>query len=121
MANPGIGEVAIEIGDQRFRYVLGFYGLAALERRLQMPWPQIIRRAVDGSWGANEILAMFHAGLLQHHEQITEKQAAALLDQCGIEYIVGKIAEGIRLTLPSDGGLPTKPNGGVGTAPIATG
>lgn len=126
MANPVIGEVPLEIGGRRFRFVLGFYGLAALERRKELPWPKIFAKALDGSWGYDDILAIFHAGLMRHHEGISERDAADLLDQCGIEYITQKIGEGVQRSLPQDDGgsepaNPTKPNGGIGIGSIPIG
>ncbi len=39
MANPIKGEVPLEVDGKRYTFVLGTYALAALERRMKMPWP----------------------------------------------------------------------------------
>jgi Phage tail tube protein, GTA-gp10 len=132
MANPIKGEVPLEAGGKRYTFVLGTYALAALERRMKMPWPKLFKRAADGDWGIDEILATVHAGLLRHHRQITEEQVADLIDELGIERINDVLSEAIKLMQPEGGGTagtteamipdnPTKPGNGLGTTSFQTG
>jgi Phage tail tube protein, GTA-gp10 len=121
MANPIKGEVPLEIGGKRYTFVLGTYALAALERRMKMPWPRIFKRASDGEWGIDDVLAVVHCGLLRHHRQVTEEQVADLIDEAGLERINMMIGEGIKLMMPGGGDSsesieanPTKPGNGHG-------
>jgi hypothetical protein len=133
MANPVKGEVPLEVGGKRYTFVLGTYALAALERRMKMPWPKLFKKAADGEWGINEILATVHAGLLRHQRDMTEEQVADLIDQVGIERINEVLGEAIKLMQPegagSDGGTteaalpddPMRPGNGHGTTSYLTG
>jgi hypothetical protein len=100
MANPIKGEVALEVDGRRYMFMLGTYALAALERRLGMPWPKIFKRASEGEWGVAEVLAVVHAGLLRHNPQITEVQVADLIDAAGLDRINEMIGEGLKLMQP---------------------
>jgi tail tube GTA-gp10-like protein len=113
MANPVKGEVPLEVGGQRYTFVLGTYGLAALERRMKMPWPRLIERAREGQWGLDDLLALAHSALLRHHRQITEEQVADLMDEVGPERISEVIAEALKLMQPEGargGGEPIPEN-----------
>ena len=127
MANPVKGEVPLEVGGKSYTFVLGTYALAALERRMKMPWPKLFKKAADGEWGINEILATVHAGLLRHHRDLTEEHVADLIDQVGIERINDMLGEAIKLMQPEGAGSnagtaeatlpedPTRPGNGHGT------
>jgi len=108
MANPIKGEVPIIIGERKYTLVLGTYALAAIERRLKMPWAKVMQRATEGYWGIDETLAAFAAALLRHHRDISEEKAADLIDQAGIEAISEALAEAIKLMQAPSG------NGGGG-------
>src|SRR5262245_51744581 len=125
MANPVKGEVPLEIGGKRYVFVLGSYGLAALERRVKMPWFKFFRRATveGGDWGIDDVLASLHAGLLKHHPYLTEMDVADLIDEAGLATINKAIIESIALMQPDGGGgevagnPPTKGNGfGIGSS-----
>jgi Phage tail tube protein, GTA-gp10 len=128
MANPVKGEVPLEAGGTRYTFVLGTYALAALERRMRTPWTRIFKRAADGEWGIDDVLAIVHCGLLRHHRQMTEEQAADLIDQVGLDGINKLIGEAVRLMQPeaSQGEAqipenPTKPGNGHLTTSYPTG
>src|SRR5262245_8002105 len=121
MANPIKGEVALEVDGKRYTFVLGTYALAALERRMKMPWPRIFKRASDGDWGIDDVLAVVHCGLLRHHRLLTEENVADLIDTVGLERINNMIGEAIKLMQPESTGAaanepipenPTKPGNG---------
>lgn len=129
MANPVKGEVPIELGGRKYTFVLGTYALAALERRMRMPWPRIFKRASDGEWGIDDVLAVVHCGLLRHQRDITEEQVADLIDEVGLERINTIISEAIKLTQPEGGAgaaepipeNPTKPGNGHSMSSYPTG
>lgn len=133
MANPIKGEVPLEVDGKRYTFVLGTYALAALERRMKMQWPKLFKKAADGEWGINEILATVHAGMLRHQRDMTEEQAADLIDQVGLERINEMLGEAIKLMQPDSAGSnantteamlpedPTRPGNGRGTTSYLTG
>jgi Phage tail tube protein, GTA-gp10 len=128
MSNPIKGEVPFEVGGKRYTFVLGTYALAALERRMKMPWPRIFKRATDGEWGIDDVLAVVHCGLLRHHRQLTEEQTADLIDQAGLERVNEMIAEAVKLMQPEssqgDEAIPenpTNPGNGRGMTSYPTG
>jgi hypothetical protein len=129
MANPVKGEVPLEVDGRRYTFVLGTYALAALERRMKMPWPRIFKRASDGEWGIDEVLAIVHCGLLRHHKQMTEEQVADLIDTVGLDRINNVLGEAIKLMQPEGNSAssepipenPTKPGNGHGMSSSPTG
>jgi len=127
MTNPIKGEVPLEIGDKRYTFVLGTYALAALERRMKMPWPRIFKRATDGEWGIDDVLAVVHCGLLRHHRQLTEEQVADLIDIAGLDRINEMIGEAVKLMQPEGQTTepipenPTKPGNGRSMSSYPTG
>jgi hypothetical protein len=81
MANPQNGEIEFQIGGKSYTYLLGTYGLAKLEQRMGKSWPAIMRDVQKDGPSAELTLAIFHCGLLLHHEPMSEKQASILLDE----------------------------------------
>lgn len=123
MANPIKGEVPLEVGGKVYTFQLGTYALAALERRMKMPWPKVFERARDGLMGIDDVLGIVLCGFLRHHRQMTEEQAADIIDEAGMTRINSMITEAIRLMQPEGGQQsgepipenPTKPGNGLGT------
>lgn len=103
MAGPRFDEVPIEIGGKRYRYFLGTYGLKALERSVGQPWPKIIEGAINDGWGFSVALSLFHAGLIFHHETMTERQASLLLDELGIDRFAEVFGEAMKGIAPEEG------------------
>jgi hypothetical protein len=93
------GEVAFEVSGATFKFVLGTYALAALQRRSGVSTMKFFNRA-GTDWGIDDVLAVFHAGLIRHHE-LSEKQAADLIDELGQTKVGEIIAEAVRLAFPS--------------------
>jgi hypothetical protein len=106
MANPVKGEIAVDIGGKRYRYVLGTYALAAIERRMGMPWTSIMQRAMDSGFGFDQALALFHAGLLRYHD-ISEREASDLLDEYTVDKFSELFIEAVKLMMPE--GAPADP------------
>lgn len=99
MANPGNGEVAFEAGDKRYTFVLGTYAQAALQRKTGVPTSKFFNRPPD-EWGASDLLALFHAGLLRHQNDITEVEAADLMDTLGRDKVQDILKEALSLAFP---------------------
>lgn len=113
MANPIKGEVPLEINGRAYTFVLGTYGLAALERRVGMPWIRIFERGGKGEWGIADVLAVVHAGLLKHHRTLTEEQVADLIDAAGLPAITKTINDAFEVAISvgaySGGSEPANP------------
>jgi hypothetical protein len=93
MANPQKGEIDFELGGKTYTYLLGTYGLAKLEQRMGKSWPAIMRDVQKDGPSAELTLALWHCGLLLHHEPITEKQASLLLDELRMPVFWERFAE----------------------------
>jgi hypothetical protein len=128
MANPQKGEIELAIGDKTFTYLLGNYGLAKLEQRFGKPWPAIMRD-VEKNWpSAEHTLALFHCGLLLHHEPMTEKQASILLDEFGMPAFLKQFSDAFPRAFgtaaedkPDPTPPPTKSGNGIGIPSSANG
>lgn len=80
MSNP-LTEVAFTSGETNYTFKLGTHAQAVLERRVKMTAAKFFRRK-DDEWGVDDLLAVFWAGLNRHHN-LTEAQAADLVDDLG--------------------------------------
>jgi hypothetical protein len=100
MVNPRNGEIEFQIGGKAYTYLLGTYGLARLEQRMGKAWPEVIRQVAEGRAGVDFALAAFHAGLLLHHEPMTEREASVLLDELTVSVFAEKFAEAIKVQFP---------------------
>lgn len=100
MANPH--EINFEIGGKRYTWLMGTYGLAKVEERLGKTWPKVMAELDPQSM--HYWLAMFHCGLLLHHD-INEREASVLLDELTlgtfIEIFSGAFAK--QFPAPSEG------------------
>src|SRR5262245_53255773 len=108
MANPLKGEVSFEANGRRYIFVLGTYGLAALQRRSGMSTAAFFNRQKT-EFGMDDILAIVWCGLQRHHKSITEEEASDVIDQLGQERIGEIISEGISLAFPSADGRSSRP------------
>jgi hypothetical protein len=121
MANPVKGEVPLEIDGQKYMLVLNTYALASIEQRLGMQWTAVFKKAAEGEFGIQQILALFHGALLKHHRRITEEEAANLIDAAGLPAINEALGQAVRLMQPfntaggEEAANPPKTNGGAGT------
>jgi hypothetical protein len=119
MANPHKGEIEFEIGGKTYTYLLGSYGLAKLEQRMQKPWSAILA----SGYSVEVTLAAFHAGLLLHHESITEKEASLLLDELSIPEFNKRFGAAMSEMFPDQSGgevATTRPPVAVATNGIGT-
>lgn len=98
MANPIKGEVSFEAGGKHYKFVLGTYALAALQRRTGVSTAKFFARKQD-DWGMDDILAIFHSGLLKHHE-MSEREASDLIDELGQDEVGKLIVEAVQVAFP---------------------
>ena len=125
MARALLGEIPIEVGGKRYRFVLGTYGLKQLEQSLHKPWTKVLSDAMNDGFGVSVALALFHSGLLFHHENMTERQASLLLDELGIDKFAELFAVAVKNAMPeqesADPQQPTVGSNGSGTELSRTG
>lgn len=102
MANPQKGEIEFEIGGKTYVYLLGTYGLAKLEAAMGgQSWTKVLENLDPHSmrlW-----LAVFHCGLLLHHEPISEKEASRLLDELTLGKFMERWGEVLKAQFPGQG------------------
>jgi len=106
LTNPVKGEVAFEAAGKSYKFVLGSYGLAALERRQNKSISKIFDRK-DGDFGVDDILAIFHAGLLRHHG-LSEVEASDVLDAIGHAEAGRVVSEAVSLAFPQEDETPAE-------------
>src|SRR5262245_50329062 len=125
MANPIKGELNIEISGKQYTFVIGTLALAAAEHRLGKSWLRILNAAGEGEWGVQQILALFHAGLMKHQRRISEEEAADLIDTIGFQQAQKIIIDAVTLMqVPNSGGevsdRPTNGAAGMSSLPIGS-
>lgn len=93
-ANPQKGEIEFVIGGKTYTFLLGTFGLARLERACGgKPWPKIFADANGEGWGVHMMLACFHAGLMLHHPELSERDASILLDELGMAEFMKRLGD----------------------------
>lgn len=113
MANPQRGELEFQIGGKAFTFFFGTYALAKLEQRMGKGFAAIAAEVqANGAPSVELTLAIFHAGLLFHHEPITEKEASLLLDELRMPVFwehFSKAKTGVFADADDDSARPTTP------------
>ena len=94
MSNEHRGEVTFDAAGKTWTLKLGTFAQAAIEAKTKQSIFKFFNRAQD-SWGVADMLLVFHAGLLRAH-QITEDEAADLIDEIGIAQTGEFIAEALK-------------------------
>lgn len=119
-------EIEFEIGGRKYLFLLGTYALAKLEERRGQPWQKIIESLDPRSIGL--WLAVWHCGLLVHHEPISEREASQLLDDLTLGKFVERFAEVLKVQFPASDGDAARPpaaavkaNNGIGIGSSAIG
>lgn len=102
MENP-VKEVRFESNGTAYRFVFGNYAIALVERSTGQTWTKFWKR-ISSECGASDLLSIFHAGLCRHHD-VSEKQAADLMDAVGADKVLSIVKEG--LGIANDGPRPT--------------
>ena len=108
MGNPLKGELDFEAGGKRYVFVLGTYALAALQRRSGMSTMKFFNRATS-DWGMDDVLGVFHCGLMRNHPSLTEAEVSDIIDELGQQRVSEIISEGIKLVFPSPEGRSARP------------
>jgi hypothetical protein len=82
MGNPHRGEIDFEHQGKTYTICFDFYAQALLQRQTKQPTGMFFSRAA--SWGADDLLQLFYAGLFRRH-RLTEEQVADIIDGIGEE------------------------------------
>lgn len=118
MANRVKGEVAFEAGEQEYVLLLDFNALCDLED----DFPGLMDGQVEFK-SPKAIRRVFHAGLAEHHPDLTERDAGRLLHELGLAQAGVVIQEAFKASFPdADAGgegasRPRKARPGAGSAP----
>ena len=120
------GEIEFVIGGKTYTFLLGTYALSKLEQNLKQPWQKVLQELDPTSirlW-----LAVFHCGLLLHHEPMSEREASILLDELTVNAFAKRFVEIGKGQFPANDGDAARPtmaavkaNNGIGTASSAIG
>ncbi|MFN4176422.1 GTA-gp10 family protein [Phenylobacterium sp.] len=105
MSNPLKGEVAFRAGDATYRLVYAIDALIALEDRYGKSVAEVGQMIADGM-GPRDMLAIWHAGLLECHPDLDEAAAKRLVAQVGIGQalqLIGRAFAAAFLVEPEDG------------------
>lgn len=119
MGNPHRGEVTFEVEGKRYTLSFSANALCEMESALNLGVNEIAARLGQAEkLRITTVRAVFWAGLTDHHDGITIKDAGALLTQIKMPRAVELIGEAFALAFPeaSDDARPQTPDrkGGTG-------
>lgn len=112
--NPFKGEVLIEDGDKRYKFMLGMYAQVVLEEIAKESWVSFWARAKE--WSATDVLNLFRAGMARHQETMERYEVADLMDRLGQAKCSEIINEAINKAMPPKVEQDVKEEGASGSA-----
>lgn len=104
--NPHKGEVELKAEDASYTLQFSIDAICMMEESLGKGFPAIVDDLSDVSrMSITTIRHVLHAGLREHHPEITLKQAGELIVSAGgaVE-VLGKVSEAIGKAFPAGGG-----------------
>lgn len=115
MANPHKGEVAFKDGGKEYKLSFSANALCELEDLMNLGVNEITTRLGQADkLRIKTVRAVFWAGLTDHHEGITVKEAGEMLTRLTVAKAVELIAEAFTRAFPEAGGeaeaRPPKPD-----------
>lgn len=106
MANKHIGETEIQVEDVVYTLRFGSFAISQLEEELNISIMKIAEELEDpNNRRMKTLIACLWAGLLEHHESITMRAAALILDDYGFIATGTKVAEALNLAFPEVEGV----------------
>jgi hypothetical protein len=103
--NPHKGETSIAIGDKTYTLRLGFDCLATIEEKTGAPIEQTFRDLSDNAKPRLRLMRLvFWAALLEHHPDLTEKQAGDLIIEAGLGNVMTAFGQVSAASFPSADG-----------------
>lgn len=122
MANLQKGEVSLLVGDEAFTLSYSVNAFCHLEEVLGRSFNDLVQDLSNPAKLSMIHLRHFvHAGLLDHHPELTLKDAGRIITQAGgIDVVMTKVVDGLSASMPTGkgkrGSRPPKP-GKDGTGP----
>lgn len=107
MANKHVGEFEIKANGESYTMKFGTYALMTLEEKLNRSFPDILDDMNDPKkFTIKTAITMVWAALQDHHEGITMRQVADIVDDNGITETAQHIEQALIAALPelADGG-----------------
>lgn len=95
------GEITIAANGKTYRLKFGTYALMELESELGRPFVAIVEELNDPArFSIKTAITMIWAALQDHHEGVSMKEAAAIIDDLGIQAAADKIGEALVAAFP---------------------
>ncbi|MDW9877325.1 hypothetical protein GOC31_20850 [Sinorhizobium meliloti] len=112
MANPNRGSVALQVGDRVYTLSYSINALCELEDLLEKPVAEIVKAIqTPAELRMSSVRAIIWAGLQDHHEGLTVKEAGQIASEAGMQAALAKAGEAFRLAFPApaEGGAKANP------------
>jgi len=102
MANPHRGAVAVRVGDDEWTFSFSVNALCELEDCLGKPVPQIVDALGDpSSIRITDVRALVWAAMLDHHADISLKDAGAVASDIGVLLCLEKVGKALEIAFPT--------------------
>ncbi|WP_037437161.1 GTA-gp10 family protein [Sinorhizobium fredii] len=112
MANPNRGSVALQVGDRAYTLSFSINALCELEDLLDKPVAAIVEAIQKPTeLRMSSVRAIIWAGLQDHHEGLSVKEAGQIASEAGTQAALAKVGEAFRLAFPqpTQGGAKANP------------
>ncbi len=102
MANPERGQVALQVGDTRYRLQLSFNALAVLKKQTGLSLQGVFKafREQNDDPDFELVQAVIWASMHDHHPDVTFEQAGALVPDGGIEELIETLQALFQAAMP---------------------
>lgn len=108
MANPNRGEVALKVGDLEYKLSFSVNAICELENAMDKPMSEIVA-SMNEAMRMSTLRTVVWAGLQDHHEGTTLKEAGKIASDAGIAAISDAIGEAFALAFPEADGNANPP------------
>jgi len=101
LANPNRGQIALSVGGLEYKLSFSVNSLCELEAELDLPIASIIAILQNPKEIQMKFLrALLWAGLQDHHDDVTLKQAGIIVTDMGIKPAMEAVGQAFRLAFP---------------------
>lgn len=101
MANPHRGEVTLKVGDLDYKLSFSINAICELEDALDMPVAKIAERLQDQeNMRMSMVRTVIWAGLRDHHEELTLKEAGMIASEAGVREAMEAIGAAFAQAFP---------------------
>ncbi|NWJ24771.1 hypothetical protein [Rhizobium sp. RM] len=101
MANPNLGQVHLQAGDEEYRISFGINALCELEDVFGKSVQKIVEEDLNGDdITMKAVRNVVWAGLLDQHPEITVKEAGNVVSKAGMQNCMDAISKAFALAFP---------------------